>query len=102
MLYVKDIGLRVSGCSEFECFDKGLISLHQEPWQGWCLDLHIASEHYTGYHEKSVKSSFRWLLTGLFRLKDYSNNFGQLSTVTYYGHIDINVSYPSPYIIFME
>jgi len=70
---VEDIGLTVSGCTEFEWFNKGLMSLRQEPWQGGCLERHIALQHHTGYSKKSVKSNFRWLLTGLFRVKDSSN-----------------------------
>ena len=89
MLYVEDIGLTVSGCCEFEWFDKGLISLRQEPWQGGCLELYIAIQRYTEYPKRSVKSNFRWLLTGLFRLKDSSNNFGQISAVIYHRHREI-------------
>lgn len=98
----KIILVSISGRGEFEWFNKGLISLCQEPWQGGCLELHIAIQHYTEYPTRSVKTKFRWLLTGLFRVKDSSNNFGQISTVIYHRHTEINAICPSLYILFVK
>jgi hypothetical protein len=55
-------------------------------------------QHHTGYPKKSV----RWILTGLFRVNDSSNNFGQISAVIYHGHMEINATCPSLYVPFMK
>ena len=78
VLYVEDIGLTVLECSKFEWFNNRLMSLCQEPWQGGCLERHIASKHYKVRPKMSVKSNFIWLLVGLFRVQDSSNNFDQI------------------------